>query len=123
MDASMSQGRDLVDRANSHILARTCAGWGGTTCLIDEAECGTAVPLRSQLGDARAELGPATDADHYQVGDEVAHDTSTLDRGMRRDNIVTGTCGTDDERVLSDWAGRPYGRFAAVAVFQMQSPA
>jgi YfiH family protein len=130
----------------AQVLGCVHAGWGGTVRLVSEAAVSTMVGLGSQPGDILAAIGPAIEADRYQVGDEVADlareafgdavDTvvrpdgtgkwlfdlwganrhTLLEAGLRPAHIVAGDHGSGDERFFSDRLVRPCGRFAALAV-------
>ena len=130
----------------AHVLAVVHAGWGGTVRKVAEAAVTTLAGLGSQPGDILAAIGPAIEADRYQVGDEVADAArdafgpatdllvrpngtgrwlfdlwaanrhTLLECGLRPESIVTATEGSGADRYFSYRAVRPCGRFAAVAV-------
>ena len=130
----------------AHAVAVVHAGWGGTVQRVAESAVTTMTDLGSQPGDILAAIGPAIEADRYQVGDEVADAARSafgtdadlvvrpdgtgrwlfdlwaanrhtlLGCGLQPDNIEVSAHGTGDDRWFSDRAARPCGRFAAIAV-------
>jgi polyphenol oxidase len=132
----------------AQVLAGAHAGWGGTVCRVAEAAVTGMVSLGSRPTDLLAAIGPAVEADRYQVGDEVAEAAreafgpatesvvrpdgtgrwlfdlwaanrhTLLACGLRPERVVTAPAGTGDDRFFSDRAQRPCGRFAAIAVLR-----
>jgi YfiH family protein len=136
-----------------HVLACVHAGWAGTVRLVAEAAVDALVGLGARPGDVLAAMGPAVEADRYQVGDEVADAArdafgpatdqvvrpdgtgrwlfdlwaanrhTLLASGLRPENVVTAVAGTGDEAWFSDRAERPCGRFAAIAALRPREAA
>lgn len=137
----------------AHVLACVHAGWRGTVRRVTEAAVTAMAALGSRPGDIRAALGPAIEADRYQVGDEVAEAAreafgstagtivrpdgtgrwlfdlwaanrhTLLEAGLSAEHVAVAPAGTGDDRWFSDRSERPCGRFAAVAVLRPRSRA
>jgi polyphenol oxidase len=142
----------LYDPA-AHVLATVHAGWRGTVRRVAEATVTTMASLGSRPADVLAAIGPAIEADRYQVGDEVADAArdafgpaadavvrpdgtgswlfdlwaanrhTLLESGLRPEHVVTSAEGTGGERFFSDRAERPCGRFAAIAALHPRARA
>jgi YfiH family protein len=134
----------LVD-PQARILAAVHAGWRGTVSRAGAAAVDAMVALGARPERIVAGVGPAIGADDYQVGDEVAsavqdafgpasgelvrpdgtgrwtfdlHGANRrvlLDAGLPESGIHVTDVVTRSERLFSDRAERPCGRFAAIA--------
>ena len=130
----------------AHVVAVVHAGWRGTVRRIPAAAVDAMARRGSDPADVVAYVGPAIEADRYQVGDEVAEAAreafgdaagevvrpdgagrwlfdlwganrrTLVDAGLRPGNVSVSGVGTADRRFFSDRLARPCGRFAAIAV-------
>jgi YfiH family protein len=135
----------LYDPA-AHVLGCVHAGWRGTVARVAAAAVEAMAGLGARPGDLLAALGPAIEADRYQVGPEVAdaaadafgpaadgvlrpdgtgrwlfdlaaaNRRTLVDCGVAPERVVAPEVGTGDPRLFSDRAERPCGRQAAIAV-------
>jgi YfiH family protein len=134
----------LVD-PEARVLGAVHAGWRGTVARVAAAAVDVMVARGARPGRILAGIGPAIEADRYQVGDEVeaaaretfgaaADEVVRPDRtgrwtfdlpaanrrvlseaGLLADHIHLTGVGTSRDDLFSDRAERPCGRFAALA--------
>jgi YfiH family protein len=134
----------LVDPV-ARLLACVHAGWRGTTQRVAQAAVEHLVALGASPERLVVGIGPAIQAERYQVGeevvdaarhafgarlDDVVRDDGTgrwqfdlwranrvvlADAGVLDANVHLAALGTDDGDFFSDRAERPCGRFAVLA--------
>jgi YfiH family protein len=134
----------LVD-AEARVLGAVHAGWRGTVAGVVTAAVDVMVECGARADRIVAGIGPAIDASHYQVGDEVAvaardalgRDAASAVRpdgtgrftfdlpeanrrrllaaGLDADHIHATTATTGDDDFFSDRERRPCGRFGLLA--------